>query len=64
MRARHTVFIQTLPVHNTVKILHDPRSKAHFEALEQTRRLRLEGPGDNYFFLSVSYHTSLQYSIE
>ena len=50
MRARHTVFIQTLPVHNAVKILHDPRSKAHFEALEQTRRLRLEGPGDNYFF--------------
>ena len=33
------------------KIYYEPRSIAHFEALEQTCRLRqLSGSGDKYFF--------------
>ena len=34
--------------------IHEPRSKSHFYALEQTRRLRpLEGSREKYLFLSL-----------
>jgi hypothetical protein len=53
IRARHAVSIQTLPVHISVKKLAEPPSKAHFEAFEQTCRLRpLEASGAKYLFVT------------
>ena len=56
MSARHTVSIQTLPVHIFVKkfSMSLVLKRTHFEALEQTCRLRpLEGSVDNYYLYQL-----------